>query len=182
VTWHFRRLTRGDLPMLAEWLGRPHVEQWWQEEHTLAAVEARYGPSLDGTDPTELFVVERDGEPMGFIQRYLLADNPSWVGSLAPTGAPANAAGIDYLVAAVDQLGHGLGPELIGRFVAATWVRYPDIEAIVVDVDQRNRRSWRALEKVGFGRIWSGHIEADDPSDSGPAHVYAVHRPPTPTG
>jgi hypothetical protein len=30
-----------------------------------------------GTDLTEAFVVELDGRPVGFIQRYRLADNPT---------------------------------------------------------------------------------------------------------
>src|SRR5581483_2204810 len=97
--WSFRRLRRADLPRFAAWLPQPHVERWWQEPTDLPSVEARYGPRIDGTDPTELFVVVRDGIDIGFIQRYLLADNPGWLRTLEPTGAPSNAAGIDYFIA-----------------------------------------------------------------------------------
>ena len=52
----FRPLERSDLPLLAEWLGRPHVARWWREPSDLAAVEATYGPLIDGSDPTEGFI------------------------------------------------------------------------------------------------------------------------------
>jgi aminoglycoside 6'-N-acetyltransferase len=150
---------------------------WWQEGFDAEAIEDRYGPVIAGTDPTECFVVERNGSPVGFIQRYLLADNPDWLTSLAVAGTPKDAAGIDFLIGVETLIGSGLGPEIIKAFVDSTWVRYPRIEAIVVNVSPENRRSWRALEKAGFQRTWSGPLVSDDPSDSGPSHVYVRHRP-----
>ena len=61
--------------------------------------------------------------------------------------------------------------------VADSWDRYPDCTACVVGVHQGNRRSWRALERVGFTRIWSGALASDDPSDAGPQAVYVLGRP-----
>lgn len=162
--------------MLCGWLAAPHVLPWWEEDPSPAAVEAKYGPSVDGDDPTELFVVEQDGAPVGFIQRYRLADNPEWVESLKVAGTPDDAAGCDYVIGSPELIGQGLGPQLISQFVADIWVRYPEVPAIVIDVDQLNRRSWRALEKVGFERVFSGDIESEPP-DSGPAHVYLLRRP-----
>ena len=82
----------------------------------------------------------------------------------------------EELIGRADLIGRGIGTAIIGELVEGTWRRYPDVPAIVVDVDQRNRRSWRALEKVGFERIWSGQLDTDDPSDEGPAHVYVLRR------
>src|SRR5690606_38522331 len=70
----FRPLRRNDLELLAEWLARPHVHEWWLEDRDLAAVEARYGPGIEGDDPAEYFVVQRDGVDVGFVQRYLTRD------------------------------------------------------------------------------------------------------------
>jgi RimJ/RimL family protein N-acetyltransferase len=69
----FRPLAHDDLPLLAGWQAQPHVARWWREDAGLAAVTARYLPSLEGRDPTELFVIEVDGTAAGFIQRYLVA-------------------------------------------------------------------------------------------------------------
>jgi aminoglycoside 6'-N-acetyltransferase len=165
---------------LAQWLGRPHVQQWWREPSDLTWLEKSYGPSIDGTDRTEIFIAEMSGEPVGMAQRYLLDDEPSWKASLAPSGNHENAAGIDYLLGEEHLIGHGLGPLMIASFLASTWARYPHISEVVVSVDQGNRRSWRALEKIGFRRIWTGDIVSDDPSDEGPSYVYTLARPQPP--
>jgi aminoglycoside 6'-N-acetyltransferase len=132
---------------------------------------------VDRTDPTECFVVEHEGSPAGFVQRYLFIDNPEWQSTLAATGAPADGAGIDFLIGDVTLIGVGLGPKMIDQFVDTTWPRYPDVPAIVVNVSFENRRSWRALEKAGFVRVWSGRLESEDPSDEGLNHVYVCRRP-----
>jgi len=173
----FRALTRDDFPMLSAWLAAPHVHQWWDEDPDPAAVEAKFGPEVDGVEPTELFVVNLDGEPIGMVQRYRVADYPEWVVSLEPTGVPATeAAGIDYLIGAADLIGRGVGPAMLAQFAGLTLARYPAVSFLVVDIDPENRRSWRALEKAGFTRIWEGDLEAEDPSDAGPAYVYVLPR------
>lgn len=175
----YRPLSRDDFSLLSNWLSRPHVERWWREPFDSASVEERYGPAVDRTEATEVFVVELDGAPIGMVQRYRLEDEPEWRRALEVTGTPADAAGIDYLIGEEDLMGQGIGPELIVQFVEDTWARYPDIPAIVVDVLQDNRRSWRALEKAGFTRCWAGELDSDDPSDQGPAYAYILERPPS---
>lgn len=176
-TLRFRPLKRDDFSLLSDWLSRPHVEPWWREPYEPAAVEERYGPPVDGTEATEVFVVELDGTPIGMVQRYRLDDEPEWQRVLEVTGTPANAAGIDYLIGDDKLIGRGLGPEIIVRFVEDTWIRYPDVPAIVVNVQQDNARSWRALEKAGFTRCWAGELDSDDPSDQGPGYAYILGRP-----
>lgn len=173
----FRPLQRGDLPLLATWLARAHVSVWWREDADPASVEAKYGPCIDGADPTEVFVIEKDDRPIGIIQRYLIDDEPKWKAALEPAGAQDNAAGIDYLIGEEDEVGHGTGPEMISAFVRILWRHYPAATQVVVSVQQANRRSWRALEKAGFSRAWAGEIRSDDPSDCGPSYVYAKSRP-----
>jgi aminoglycoside 6'-N-acetyltransferase len=58
----FRPLSRDDLPLLFEWLRRPHVAEWWRAVPAdRAAVEAEYGPCIDGDDPTDLFLFTVEG-------------------------------------------------------------------------------------------------------------------------
>jgi len=173
----FRRLEREDFALLSDWFASPHVEPWWREEYDLASIEQHYGPSIDGLDPTELFIVEADGQPVGFVLRYLLDDNPEWQGSLAPAGTYPDAAGIDYVIGKKTMTGHGFGPLMIDEFVAQTWEHYPGTSEVVVAVQQANTRSWRALEKAGFERTWAGMVISDDPSDDGPSYIYVRRRP-----
>ncbi|MGA3218589.1 MAG: GNAT family N-acetyltransferase [Acidimicrobiales bacterium] len=177
MTVGFRRLERDDFPSLSWWFSRPHVKAWWSEEADLASIEGRYGPAVDGTDPTEVFVVEVDGQPAGMAQRYRLEDNANWEASLEPSGRHEHAVGIDYLIGDDKLVGIGLGPVVIERFVAATWEHYPGVREVVVAVQQGNRPSWRALEKAGFERTWAGTIVSDDPGDAGPSYVYVKQRP-----
>ena len=171
-----RPLTRDDFGLLSRWLAAPHVQQWWRQPSSLEAVEQEYGAAVDGKEPTDVFVVEWDGRSIGIIQRYRLSDYPKSQAVLAVTGTPAEAVSVDYLIGEPDQIGRGIGPQVIERCVADSWVKYPDVSAVVVPVQQENRRSWRALEKVGFERAWSGMLDSDDPSDDGPSYVYVLRR------
>jgi aminoglycoside 6'-N-acetyltransferase len=173
----FRPLTRADFPLLAQWLGAPHVQRWWREASDPGSVEASYGPAVDGSDPTEHFVVEVDGRPIGMVQRCRLRDYPDYQRALSAAGAPADAATLDYLIGEAAWSGRGLGPAVIAEAVQAAWRRYPEVVAIVIAVQQDNRPSWRALEKAGFRRAWSGVVDSEDPSDNGRSYVYLLPRP-----
>jgi aminoglycoside 6'-N-acetyltransferase len=168
----FRPLDRDDLPLLCEWLAKPHVRPWWREPFDARSVETRYGPAIDGTDPTRLFVVEDNDTPIGMIQWYLLDDNPDWQRSLSVTGTPRHAAGIDYLIGAEDHVGRGVGPTMIEQFLLKFASAALPSGSVVTSVDQANQRSWRALEKIGFRRVWAGELDSEDPSDEGPSFVY----------
>lgn len=176
LTVGFRPLKRDDFPLLSWWLSRPHVQTWWAEDAGFGSIEERYGPSVDGLDATELFVVEVDGHAAGMVQRYLFEDNPDWVRSLAASGHHENAVGIDYFIGDEALVGVGLGPTVIELLVVGTWERYPQVGQVVVAVQQANRPSWRALEKAGFERTWAGMIASGDPGDSGPSYVYVRRR------
>ena len=173
-----RPMSRDDFPALATWLRAPHVEAWfpWLHGETAAseAVEAEYGPCIDGDDPTELFVIEADGEPVGFIQRYRISDNLSWAAALSPIGDVTAAVGFDYAIGELDATGRGVGSEAIRQLLVDTFSRYPDVDSVVVAMQQANRASWRALEHVGFERRWAGLLDSPDPSDAGPSYIYAI--------
>jgi aminoglycoside 6'-N-acetyltransferase len=182
VTSHeigFRPLAEDDLPRLAGWLAQPHVATWWREPSDLARVREKYLPCLDGRDPAELFLIEADGSPIGFIQRYLIADNPEWVQALRATGAAddvTQAAGIDYLIGDHALTGRGIGSAAIREFTAMTLARYPRAVSLLVDVSQANVASWRALERADYTRCWAGEIDSPEPSDEGPSYLYRRRR------
>jgi len=170
----FRPLTRADFPLLSMWIAAPHVAPWWREDASPDAVERAYGPAVDGADPTEMFVAVVEGRDVGYAQRYLLDDYPDWSAALGVT----DAAGIDYLIGEADAIGTGAGSAMVDAFSAATLERYPGIDCVAVAVQQANRRSWRALERAGFERVFAGTLASPDPSDDGPAYLYVRRRPP----
>jgi aminoglycoside 6'-N-acetyltransferase len=172
----FTHLEEEHLQTISEWLGKPHVNRWWPDPSDLASVTAKYRPMIEGMDTTEGFVIVLDDEPIGYIQSYRLVDEPEWSKVVAVAIEVGDAAGIDYFIGREESTGLGLGTEAIREFVATLWDRYEGITAVVVAVQQANAPSWKALERVGFHRAWSGLLNTDDPSDQGPAYLYVKER------
>ncbi len=174
-------LQRADLGLLAAWLADPVVARWWAEDPAADAVQARYGPSIDGDDPTALYLGLDDGAPFGFIQVYRFADEPAaHVAELAQVyPVPAGALGVDYLVGTPAHRGRGLGPGLVRAAVAQGFADHPSARDVLVAVHAENRASWRALEKAGFTRVAEGELVPDNPADSRAHVVYRCRRAPS---
>lgn len=176
LSW--RVLQRADLPLLARWLAEPLVARWWAHDPSAEALERDFGPSIDGTDVTELLVAQLDGRPVGLVQRYPIAAYPDYVEELAPVlPVPPGALSLDYLIGEPEARGRGVGARMIAAAVTGGWARYPDARDVVVPVHAANQASWRALERAGFSRVAEGELEPDNPADSRDHVVYAVRRP-----
>lgn len=173
----FRPITRDDFPVIGRWLRDPQVAWWWNDDADPEALGVQYGPSIDGSDPTEVFITRIDGAEVGLIQRYRLHDEEEYIAELEPLVAiPDGAMSIDYLLADA-VAGQGRGTTMIGAFVARLWHDHPPCPCLVVPVHADNRRSWRALERNGFRRVAEGDLTPDNPAHS-PRHViYRRDRP-----
>jgi aminoglycoside 6'-N-acetyltransferase len=145
----FRLLGRSDFPLLQEWLSAPHVAAWWGEPVDLAAVDRKYGPRVDGVEPTHVFVIENGGRPVGWIQWYLWSDYPEH--ALQLKAEPASA-GIDLAIGELAMTGSGFGPIAIRAFVEQIVFAGTRISGVVSDPAENNLRSLRAFEKAGFTR------------------------------
>jgi len=143
----FRALSRSDFPLLQEWLSAPHVDAWWHEPLDLAGVEAKYGPRVDGVEPTHVFVIEHDGRPVGWIQWYRWADYPEHALQL---GAELASGGIDLAIGELAMTGLGLGSVAIREFLRQIVFAEPSVVAVIADPEEGNVRSLRVFEKAGF--------------------------------
>ncbi|MEU2349234.1 GNAT family N-acetyltransferase [Modestobacter sp. NPDC049651] len=169
-----RPLTRADLPLVSRWLAEPLVARWWHDDPSPAAVEAQFGPSIDGTDPTRVYLGVRDGEPFGLVQVYRFADEPGYTAELATVcPVPDGALSIDYLVGEPGARGRGLGTAMIAAAVARGFADHPDAQDVLVPVALGNERSWRALERAGATRYAVGELVPDNPVDP---RDHVVHR------
>ncbi len=131
---------------------------------------------VDGSDPTDGFIVHLGGRPIGYVQGYLVEDDPEWREAITSSVGDTGGIGIDYLIGEPDLVGRGIGRLMISRFAAECWRRYPSEDRIVVALQQDNVGSWKALAAAGFRRVWEGDIESSDPSDRGPSFVYVADR------
>ena len=142
----FRPLTLTDLPLLHEWLGRPHVAQWWEGVPSLAEVEADFVPLMNDRSTTRAYVVLGDGRPIGYIQSYVaLGSGEGWW----PDEVDPGVRGIDQFLANVEDLGRGLGTAMIKAFITRLFAD-PDVSHIQTDPSPANARAIRCYEKAGF--------------------------------
>jgi RimJ/RimL family protein N-acetyltransferase len=143
-----RAMTPGDLPLLARWLRAPHVRRWWHAdgEPTDERVVSSYGPRVDGTTPTRLWVVEVNGRSIGFVQDYRIRDHPDF----ALLTAHPDAVGLDYAIGEPEWAGRGLGGRVLWTWLVRAVRRFPDAAEFFAAPDHRNASSLRVLGKVGF--------------------------------
>jgi RimJ/RimL family protein N-acetyltransferase len=164
----FRPLTHGDIPLLHEWLSRPHVAEWWGSPPTLQAVADDYGPAIAGTIRQHCFIAYAGDHPVGFIEWYAPVDwhHEGWWQDEHDPGVR----GIDQFLADADQLGRGLGTAMVSAFVARLF-EDPAVTRVQTDPAPDNRRAVRCYEKAGF----RAHREIDTPD--GRALVMYCERP-----
>ena len=161
MTVEFRRLAAADLPLFHEWLQREHVRRWWTDRETYEEVVEHYLPSIEGRDPTDLYLILVDERPTGFIQTYKVADYPEYRDLVQVEGGVA---GVDLFIAEPELVGRGLGTDVLRHFVDDVVFADETLHACVADPDVDNIASLRAFEKAGFSRV----REFVDPEDGRP--------------
>ena len=163
----FEPLQRADLPLLHEWLGRPHVAAWWGPPPSLAEVEDDYGPMTDPGAGTRGHLAWLDGEPIGFVQCYVvLGSGDGWWEDETDPGAR----GVDCLLADGDRLGQGLGSTMLRAFVDRLF-EDPAVTVVQTDPSPDNPRAIGAYRRAGFED--QGPIVTPD----GPALLMRRRRP-----
>lgn len=174
----FEPLSRADFPLLAKWLAEPLVARWWNHDPSLEAIAKWFGPSIDGEEPTDVFIAKLAHRPIGLIQRYRIDAYKEYLEELAPVcSVPPAALSVDYLIGEPDARGHGLGSTMIATLVDESWRSFPQSNDVLVPVSVANRASWRALERAGFERIAAGELKPDNPRDSRDHFIYLLRRP-----
>lgn len=143
----FRPLKRTDFSQLQKWLSEPHVKTWWHDDLNEAEIEAKYGPRVDGIEPTHVFIILYAESPIGLIQFYLWKDYPEHAIQL---GAEQTEAGIDLLIGEAEMVGKGFGALIIRNFVDQIVFADARTTAVVTDPEEHNLRSLSAFGKAGF--------------------------------
>lgn len=173
----FRRVVPADFALLGQWLSRPHVARWWNQEFSEDALERHFGPVARGEEPAEDLLAFEDDVAFALVQRCRWIDYPEEIEPLRQfVDVPDDALTIDYLIGEVAETHRGRGTRLIEAFVQETWTVHPASNSIIVPVAAGNRASWRALEKAGFRRVGEADLEPDNPVDPPLHYVQRLDR------
>ena len=149
ITFDFRPLAFADLPLVHEWLGRPHVAEWWSEQPSLDEMSVEFAEHLDAAHSTQSYLAYMNDEPIGFIQSYVVVDSdPGWWDDETDPGAR----GIDQFLGSAYQLGQGIGSAMVRAFVDGLF-RDPAVTKVQTDPDVRNERAIRAYRRAGFREV-----------------------------
>ena len=152
----FRPFQPGDLPLLHDWLLRPHVAEWWQPTPTFAELEEEFAEHFSGISGVKPYLALVDGLPIGYIQSYTaMGSGGGWWTEEQDPGVR----GIDQFLANAEDLGRGLGSSMVRVFVDALFAD-PLVTRVQTDPDPRNARAIRAYEKAGFRAL--GEVDTPD--------------------
>jgi aminoglycoside 6'-N-acetyltransferase len=163
-------MTADDLLRMHEWLQRPHIRRWWTGRETYEEVLAHYLPAIEGSKPTDLYVIMLGDRAAGFIQTYLVSDHPEFARRV---DVGEDVAGVDLFLADVELTGKGLGSETLRTFVLDVVFARQETSACIADPDTRNTASLRAFEKAGFRRVRAFF----DPTDGREHTLVRLDRP-----
>lgn len=160
--FEFSPLTEADLPMVQQWLQRPHVAAWWGPVESIQ--ELREDFLAGGT--TRAFVAWHEGAPVGFMQCYVvLGSGDGWWEDETDPGAR----GIDQFLAHESQLNQGLGRAMVKAFVARLF-EDPAVSLVQTDPSPDNARAIRCYAAAGFEAM--GEVTTPD----GPALLMRCFR------
>ena len=144
-----RPLTEHDLPMLHDWLNRPHVVEWWggeDERLTLDEVLEEYRPRVLAEESVTPYIAMLGDDAIGYAQSYVALDSgDGWWDDETDPGVR----GIDQFLADPTQLDKGLGTKLVRALVELLFSD-PTVTKIQVDPAPNNHRAIRCYEKAGF--------------------------------
>ena len=164
-----RPLTRNDLPLLHNWLLRPHVRAWWSSTEAppcLEEVLREYDPQALAEQSVTPYVALLAGTPIGYAQSYsTVGCGGGWWDHVNDPGI----LGIDQFIADADCQGQGLGTQFVRSLVELLF-KNPAVTAIQCDPAPDNLRAVRCYEKVGFLR------EAEIMTPDGPAIYMKLTR------
>jgi AacA4 family aminoglycoside N(6')-acetyltransferase len=153
-----RLMVEEDIPMLHEWLNRPHIVEWWggqAERPSFEDTRAKYVARMAAEHVTT-YIAMLGTKPIGYAQSYIpFGQGGGWW----PEETDPGVRGIDQYLADPELLGKGLGTQLVLALVDLLFMDN-SVTRIQTDPAPHNARAIRCYEKAGFRRVTT--IETPD--------------------
>jgi RimJ/RimL family protein N-acetyltransferase len=143
----FKPLEEKDLDQLCQWLKKPHVKEWWDENLSDEQSKAKYRKRINDHF-VMIFMVSLNDKPLGVVQHYFVSTVSD---GLWPDEGEGTV-GIDVLIGEKDNINHGVGTELLNQYIKKLFADSA-IKKVITDVNPANSRAIRCYEKVGFKHV-----------------------------
>jgi aminoglycoside 6'-N-acetyltransferase-1b/aminoglycoside 6'-N-acetyltransferase-2 len=168
-------MQEADIPLLHEWLQRPHVVEWWGRDHiepSFAQTRAKYLPRVLANEGVRPYIALLGERPIGWAQSYVaLGTGDGWWRDETDPGVR----GMDQFLCDARMLGQGLGTRMVTAF-ARLLFSDRTVTRLQTDPSPENVRAIRCYEKSGFRAV--KRIITPD----GPALLMVQDRPPPAAG
>jgi len=144
----YRPLAEADLPLMADWLNRPHLRAFYQRAPiSLAAVAAKYGPRIRREVPTQSWLAVLAETPFGYLQCYRLADWPDW----RATVGVDHGVSIDLFIGEPSLIGRGIGRRMLSGYVEqVAFPQHPEERLCWIGHELENVPARRCSAAAGF--------------------------------
>jgi len=168
-----RPMRAAQLELVRAWLTDPDIAQWYLVASSVDEEIEELHKCITGDEPTEVLLVSKQGEPIGWCQWYLCKDYPDHANGI---GAGPEDIGIDYAIGDPIQRHHGVGTALIAALVTYVRQRHPDAP-IIADPEASNGPSRGVLEKNGFQLLGERSVHSE-PTEA-PMAIYRLRPEPS---
>jgi len=137
-----------DFELLVRWLSDPRIQEWYGDSgRSSRQIEEDYRARLAADDPVRPCMVEWQGEPIGYLQFYPVAEAEDY--QLDHADATW---GIDLFLGEPGHWSGGIGSELLAATIEYLCLREA-VARVVIDPRVDNARAIRCYEKAGFRKL-----------------------------
>jgi len=149
---NFRKISSSDLKILFKWLNSKHVHEFYDadKENTFEDIKKRYLPKIRGEKSTDCYLVEYDGNSVGYIQKYFVNDWPEFGNYLDYDDRVVS---VDLFIGEQNFMGIGFGSFMLFEFINQIVFKISGVSLCIIGPEPNNKRAIRAYQKVGFKHV-----------------------------
>ncbi len=140
-----------DYALMSRWLSDERVLEWVygrDQPFSLERAAEKWGPRARGEDAVRPCIVTYEGQAVGYMQYYPIAESPADYG----LGDADGAFGVDMFIGEPELWDSGLGSRALRALVAYLYSE-ASAQNIVIDPRVTNARAIRAYEKADFRKL-----------------------------
>ncbi len=156
----FKELKESDLDLMKKWLNTEFVRTWYGKRlWSYEDLVSEYLPMIRRQDPTDGFIIYVGQTPVGYIQTYLIKDNPDY-SRYVQVGD--DVAGMDLFIGEKGFFHKGFGVIIMVKFLADVVFKKEFVQTCIVGPEPKNQVAIKAYKKAGFKYLKTIQIPDED--------------------